>query len=111
MFGKRHAPGVPARTPHPDPRTETRLQRIIALRESADRKGALIGQYTAEVGKLSTDYRSRVNYHFGNGTGHIKARIKDLQREIRQLEGEIDRTHEDIAKRTDELDDTDLSYL
>lgn len=107
MFRRNRAP----RRPHPDPRTETRLQRIIALRESADRKSALIGQYTDEIGNLSYAYRSEAaNGEHRNAT-KLESRLTALQAEIRQLEAEIDGIHEDIAKRTEELSETDLSYL
>ena len=62
MFRRNRVPEP--RRPHPDPRTETRLQRIIALRESAARKSALIGQYTAEIGRLQRRYRN----HAGTAT-------------------------------------------
>lgn len=99
------------RRPHPDPRTETRLQRIIALRESADRKSTLIGQYTTEIGKLSNAYRSETVNSYHSNAAKLESRLKDLQAEIRQLETEIDGIHEDIARRTAELSETDLSYL
>jgi chromosome segregation ATPase len=109
MFRRNRAPEP--RRPHPDPRTETRLQRIIALRESAARKSTLISQYATEIGNLSSVYRSEVVNGYISNAAKLESRLKDLQAEIRQLETEIDDTHENIAERTAELSETDLSYL
>lgn len=111
MFGRKRAIAAPARRPHPDPRTETRLQRIISLRESASRKADLSRQYAEEIRKLSGQYRAQAANGYGSRASDMESRLKDLQRETRQLETEIDGIHEEIAKRTEELDDADLSYL
>lgn len=111
MFGRKRAAEEPVRKPHPDPRIETQLQRILSLRQSAARKEDLCRQYAAEVDRLSRDYRYQIRNSFGNDTSKIEKRIVGLQGELRQLEQEIDGIHEDIAKRAGELTDTDLSYL
>lgn len=90
---------------------ESRLQRIIALRESAARKEDLSRQYAEEIGKLSTEYRKLAHNGLGYRANDMEARLKDLQADTRQLEEEIGRVHDEIAERTAELTDTDLAYL
>jgi septal ring factor EnvC (AmiA/AmiB activator) len=108
---RRRPPARPTRQPHPDPRMESRLQRIIALRETAARKEDLSRQYAQEIGKLSTEYRTQAKLGQGFRARDMESRLKDLQADIRQLEEEIGRVHDEIAERTAELDDTDLAYL
>jgi hypothetical protein len=109
MFRRNRTPEP--RRPHPDPRTETRLQRIIALRESAARKTGLISQYATEIGNLSGAYRHQASIGQQSRAAAMERRLKDLQADIRQLEIEIDGIHADIAVITGELSETDLSYL
>jgi hypothetical protein len=90
---------------------EARLQRIVALRESAARKEDLSRQYAGEVGELSAEYRTRAKLGQGGRATGMERRLKALQADIRQLEGEIGRVHDEIAERTAELSDTDLAYL
>lgn len=111
MFGRKHPAAAAPRTPHPDPRMEARLHRIIALRESAARKEALSRQYADEIGKLSEEYRKQAGWGNAEGAASMETRLKDLQQESRQLEGEIAGIHDEIAGRTAELSDTDLAYL
>jgi predicted nucleic acid-binding Zn-ribbon protein len=108
IFRRRHAP---PRQPHPDPRMEARLQRIVALRESAARKGDLSRQYAGEIGKLSKGYRNRAFNGYPASAGDLERRLNALQGELRQVEAEIGRIHDEIAARTAELSDTDLAYL
>jgi len=111
IFRRHRAPARPPRQPHPDPRMESRLQRIIALRESAARKEDLSRQYAEEIGRLSAAYRKQARLGWGARAGDMEKRLKDLQSDTRQLEDEFGRVHDDIAERTAELSDTDLSYL
>jgi hypothetical protein len=96
------------RIPHPDPATEARLQRIIALRESAGRKADLSRQYAAEIDKLSYYFRCNAGEPAGDAA---EARLVALQGDIRAIEAEIPAVHDEIATRIAELSDTDLAYL
>lgn len=110
MVGRKRR-ASPPREPHPEPRMEARLQRIVALRESAARKEALSRQYAAEIGNLSAAYRNEARSGNLGRAAALETRLKDLQQETRHLEGEIGTIHDQIAERTAELSDTDLSYL
>lgn len=111
LFRRHRAVARPLRQPHPDPRMESRLQRIIALRESAARKEGLSRQYAEEIGRLSSEYRHLAGDGWGSRAGDMEKRLKALQSDTRQLEDEIGRVHDEIAERTAELSDTDLAYL
>lgn len=111
MFGRKRPAALPSRGPHPDPRMEARLLRIVALRESAARKEALSRQYADEIGELSKAYRKQAGLGERASAADMETRLKDLQQEARQLESEIGAVHEEIAARTAELSDTDLAYL
>lgn len=112
MRRKKHEPGPgQKRVPHPDPRVEIRLQRIIALRESAARRVVLIEQYRAEIEKLSYVYRDRIDDNCYAGARNTESRMMTLQNDIRLLESEIDDVHASIAKHAEDLNDVELSYL
>lgn len=99
------------RQPHPDPRIEVQLQRIIALRESAARKAALSVQYASEIEKVSANYRYVTSNGYLTRVPDIKTQLRDLQTELRQVEEEITAVHASISGLLMSLSDTDLSYL
>jgi chromosome segregation ATPase len=109
----------PPRRPHPDARIEAELQRIISLRSTAARKESLIGGYGAEIGRLHDQLRtaSRKNMDdnlyggFRANIEPIERRIASIQGEIRKLEAEVGQVHDEIGKRIELLNDTDLAYL
>lgn len=99
------------RQPHPDPRVEVQLQRIIALRESASRKAALSVQYASEIEKVSANYRYITKEGYPARVPAVKTQLRDLQTELRQVEEEITAVHATISGLLMSLSDTDLAYL
>ena len=118
-FPRRSKP-LPARSPHPDPLVEGRLQRILALQERITTKDGQIRDYTTEIGELLKQNRDinrttakRPQWweeHQTLITGNDK-RVRSLQEEIRQLEADIDQTHAQITKQEAELEPTELAWL
>src|SRR5262249_16355033 len=96
------------RKPHPDPRTEAELQRIISLQNAITRKEAALDGDHADLRKLDRTIARHPTWD-----GHNK-RIKQAQAirdRIGGLEQEISPLRADIAKRTAALSDTALAYL
>ena len=108
---RRTAPAPPARRPHPDPRVEAELQRIISLRKAIARKEADLGQIQAMVAKLRDSARQNPNTDTTCGEGGRLDQIRDYQRETEDLEAGVAGLHDEIAKRITALSDTDIAYL
>lgn len=117
---RRSASSLPPRRPHPDARVEAELQRIISLRATAARKETLAGQYQSEIGTLHDQLRevSRKNMNGSLCGGGLTANVQPLERrvaglqgEMRKLEAEVGQVHDEIGKRIEQLNDTDLAYL
>jgi adenosyl cobinamide kinase/adenosyl cobinamide phosphate guanylyltransferase len=96
------------RQPHPDPRTEAELQRIISLRLSVARKEGLIERDLLEIDKLRTTYRQKANW---SSSERWRQQADELSAEVQRLEAEVVAAHEEIGKRIDELSPADRSYL
>jgi hypothetical protein len=114
---------APARTPHPDPVTETRLQRILSLQAAVARQEAAAVEHLEELrsarkAQEDASYFLRVNnYAINSGGNHdllvgaATARAVAAQSRLGEAESAIAVLHDEIAKRTGELDPNDLSYL
>lgn len=108
----RRAAPVPAeRRPHPDPRVEAELQRIISLRKAIARKEADLDQIQVMVAKLRHDAKNAPNLGSTYGKGGRLEQIRDYQQETEDLEAEVTGLHDEIAKRITALSDTDVAYL
>ena len=96
------------REPHPDPAIELQLQEILDLRDSIDRREALIEQYREEIADLHKDAR------YDNNTERMKifyGRADQLDEKIRALEGEIEPVHERIRELQSKISPDDLAFL
>jgi hypothetical protein len=80
--------------PHPDPRVEAELRRILSLRQA--------------VGARERTLRSTHRSLRGTSVPEVRAAYAN---EIRGVEDEIVGLHDEIAKRIAALSDTDLAYL
>lgn len=97
-----------AREPHPDPAIELQLQEILDLRDSIDRREALIEQYRKTIADLHQDAR------FDKNTERTKIfyeRADQLDEKIRVLEGEIEPVHERIRGLQGKISPDDLAFL
>jgi uncharacterized coiled-coil DUF342 family protein len=105
-FRSRREPA--ARRPHPDPRVEAELQRILSLRKAITRKEDLAGRNHQQI----TALRQTVAKHpTWDGTRQRHEQIDALLNETDDLDGEITELHDEIAKRITALSDTDVAYL
>jgi hypothetical protein len=116
---------APARVPHPDPRTELELQRILAARAMIARTGELIGLHHQEIDAARCEqdnagFRLRNPVHRLDGTDlrgyelQMQAqrdRIADATARIADAEQLIAATHERISELAAKLSDPDLAYL
>jgi hypothetical protein len=106
MWGKRQP--EPQRRPHPDARIEVQLQRIRSLRLAVERKEELL----AETQQQLIDLRDYTARHPGSENHHRRlSLIGTLLDDLKDLDAEVARLHDDIAGRCDALSDTDLAYL
>ena len=107
MFRRRRQP---VREPHPDPRVETELQRIISLRAAVTRKEQVATATAGEVAKAEHE-SARISFHGKTDCASYANRAKDLRATADRTETEITQLHDEIAKRIAALNDDDLSYL
>jgi uncharacterized protein Yka (UPF0111/DUF47 family) len=117
------APPARQRTPHPNPHTESKLLVIVELEDRLLDKRRQVAAYTAEIGELLKQSRELTEQgssypvyvdrwaSFEAMIDGNTERVRDLQREIRQLEADIDAAHEAIIKHKADLDVNDLAYL
>jgi hypothetical protein len=102
----RRAP-VP-REPHPDPRIEAELQRVISLRKAVARKEAQLDANDRNLRRVRATMRA-------NSGSENNGRRADEADAIRQdsagLEAEIMALHDEIAARIGKMDDADLAWL
>ena len=105
---RRAAPAPPPRRPHPDPRVEAELQRIISLRKAIARKEDLAARNHDQIAAL----RETVAKH-PTWSGHLdrQEQIVTLLEETGDLDAEVTGLHDEIAKRITALSDTDIAYL
>jgi len=108
MFGRKHRAPVPQRRPHPDPKVEAELLRIVSLRGMVARKEAHLESLYREVSNVNRDMR-----RYPDSDAHERRvdLADDLGEKVTAGEEDVQRLHDDIAKRITALSDTDLSYL
>jgi hypothetical protein len=107
MF-RRKAEPEPERRPHPDPRTEAQLQRVLALYASARRTEARLADITAEQRLL--DQKARAYADEPGTSKRLAEQSGRLRAERLELEAFIGQAHEDITVRLGDLGD-DALYL
>ena len=108
MRRRNRQPPAPARTPHPDPRTEVKLQQILSLRRAASRNDRQLDELNASLANLT----ETVGRHPGRDY-HLR-RLEEIRRlngEIRRLNRENAELHDQIAELCAKLDDSDLAFL
>jgi len=117
LFGRQ--PPVPRRQ-HPDPAIERELERIRQLQRRHQVKEDQINDYRVEIDELHKQlrrYGHRLSAGHGSPVDNNRAieiadqRVISLQGEIRSLEADIDRIHDEIGRRQDQLNSDDLAYL
>ena len=97
-----------AREPHPDPRIEAELQRILSLRLMISGKEALIVRDHEQVASL----RARLARHpHWNAASYQREQVDRLLEEIGGIEAEILTLHDEIKARLDLISDVDLTAL
>jgi hypothetical protein len=113
---------APARTSHPDPVIETRLQRVLSLQAAVARQEAAAAEHLEELrsAREAQDDASHFLRHNSlreAGANHERlveaasARAVAAQSRLSEAEKDIAALHDEIAKRTGEMDPNDLSYL
>jgi hypothetical protein len=98
----------PARKPHPDPRIEAELQRIISLRKTVARKEELLAGDHLQITRMRERLSRRPTW---DAATPVRQQIDGLLAETQTLEREVTQLHDDIAGRIAKLDDTDLAWL
>src|SRR5580658_10075259 len=109
LFSRRKT--APARAPHPDPVTETRLQRVLSLQAAVTRQEAAAAEHLEELrsAREAQDDAARflrVNSYNGSGENHERlveaatARAVAAQSRLSEAEKDIAALHDEIAKRT-----------
>lgn len=98
----------PSRRPHPDPAKELELQRILDLRDSINRRAALIVVYRNEIHSLHRQAREDTS---GKRIDQYLAQAGVLHERIGETEAAIARTGEDIAVLTAKISPDDLAFL
>jgi len=99
-------PALPARTPHPDSRVESELQRVIAMQRSAGRyearlKDLTVAQRNADESRIESAYDA----------SHARAlgeQSEDMRKERAELEDALAALHEAIVSRLAALGDDAL---
>jgi hypothetical protein len=87
----------PAREPHPDPRVEADLQRIISMRAAVARKEQAAA--AASIEAVNAERQSaRISYHGKGSCAAYADRAKDLRETADKAEDEITLLHDEIAK-------------
>ena len=98
----------PAREPHPDPRIEAQLQRILSERRMIAGKEELIERDRAEIAMLRAVITKHPNW---DGLKRRQDQVAVLLAEIHATEAEILRLHDEIEARIDKISDPDLTAL
>lgn len=96
------------REPHPDPRIEAKLQRILSLRKMVADKEALVGQDHQQVTSLRAKIEAHPNW---DRASYQREQIERLLDEIGEMEAEIRNLHDEIETRLAGIDDMDLTAL
>lgn len=96
------------RRPHPDPRIEAQLQRILSMQAMIARQHELITRDHEQITSLRAKVEKRP--HWTRAPDQRK-QVERLLAEIRQVEAEILKLHDKIEARMNEISDADLSAL
>ena len=99
---------VPAREPHPDPRIEAQLQRILSIRTMSAGKEALIVRDRAEVAALRATIAKHPTW---DGLTRRQDQVVVLLKEVAGVEAEILKLHDEIEARLSQISDVDLTAL
>lgn len=114
MFGRKRAGSsgkrARERRPHPDPRIEAELQRIISLRRQIGRYEESAATAAREASEADRQSR-RVSYHGPQTAAGYVGRAEDLRKVAAEADEKITALHEEIAKRISALSDEDLLWL
>jgi hypothetical protein len=114
---------VPERKPHPDGRIELKLQRVASLQQAVQRQVALVKDYRLQM-VSARDEQENHGHRLRNsnegqpareayqlGMAEQEKRMAMAQAGIATAEETIEALHEQIAKLTAELSDSDLAWL
>jgi hypothetical protein len=113
------------RTPHPDPRVEAELQKILMLRRMADGYEEQIQRHADVVEDAQRAIKGAATRHGRKKSSatfitaeqvdkvaEISARrIAQAEDKMTALRGEVRRVHDEIADLMAKLADTDLAFL
>ena len=100
--------GKQARKPHPDPRSEAQLQRVLSLYEAVRRTEDRIEGITRS--QDSNDFERRQASPSERTSAALAQQAEELRAERASLEEFIAATHEEIFKRLLDMGD-DALYL
>lgn len=106
ILGRRKNPG-PQREPHPDPRVEAQLQRVISAQAAIARKNLAADAAMQQAAKAATE-SGRVSAHGKSNCNAYAAQAAALMRSAAMLEEEIAEEHDEIAKIMEGLGDDAL---
>lgn len=112
MFGKRR--GAAARTPHPDPAVELKLQRIQNLQETVQRYVDLIEtlRESLEDAHAEASHAERINAASAIEISmNAMDRAERMYSQIKETEQSIQQAQDLIISFSEGLSDADLSYL
>jgi chromosome segregation ATPase len=98
------------RTPHPDPVTELKLQRIISMQQQAAARVLLAEDYRQEIKKLHNQARDLREYK-PNQARYAEDRANELHKKIRELDGDVTRLYDEISEAMSAVDPSDLAFI
>lgn len=113
---------TPPRTPHPDPLTELRLQRIIGLQQAITRHERLVEEHLAQMRAARAEQNdagdalresgsTRRREDFETDMAAQERRIQTATAGILAAEEFIAARREEIAKLSAEMNASELAYL
>jgi len=106
---KRPVPSIPARMPHPDPRVEAVLQRVISAKNAIGRREAELDQHAADIATMQRR-RRRAAGGSPNVAADLGRAVAARQKEMIKVEEELAGLHADVATWLRDLGD-DALYL
>lgn len=111
------------RKPHPDPRTELELQRILAAQAVIARMETMITDYRKEIASARNEQDKAGSNLRGTRASDSERRGYEIQSRVQrdriitaatritEAETSIAAAHDRVAELASKLSDTDLSYL
>lgn len=102
------APTPARRRPHPDPRVEAQLQRVLSLQQVVARGNTLLDQYHADVAGLQARIGKRPA---SDGASGWRRQVRHLNSEIARLNEEVRDTHDQVDALMQQLSDDELLWL